>query len=144
LQVAALEIVHAPQDEDFVLSDAVGDGVDFEPTAEDLSVRTFRRHRGGANELQMFEISYPANITVTPHAHEADEIIFVTKGELRFGRQICPVGTSVFIKGMTLYSFRTGSEGAIFLNFRAHRDFTIFSKTQVVAAQRATRESNSL
>jgi quercetin dioxygenase-like cupin family protein len=78
----------------------------------------FVHHEGSADEPQLFEVKFPGNHTVEAHAHEADEIIVVTEGEVHFGKQVFGAGSSVFIPKLTLYSFKTGPNGMTFLNFR--------------------------
>ncbi len=54
------------------------------------------------------------------HSHSEDEIIFVTAGELVFGKRRCPPGTALSIPADSLYSFSPGPQGLSFVNFRAH------------------------
>lgn len=84
----------------------------------ELQANVFMHHPGGADTPRLFEVGYPPGTKVEPHAHDVDEIIVVTQGELRFGRQVFGPGSSVFIPARTLYSFQAGDEGATFLNFR--------------------------
>lgn len=55
------------------------------------------------------------------HAHSEDEIIFVTKGEMRLGNRSVGAGTALAIAADTLYGFSPGPEGLSFINFRAGR-----------------------
>jgi len=55
------------------------------------------------------------------HSHSVDEIIFVTAGEMRFGRQRHGPGTALAIAANAFYSFRPGKQGLAFVNFRAER-----------------------
>jgi redox-sensitive bicupin YhaK (pirin superfamily) len=83
--------------------------------------------------LELLEITFPPGAEIRPHAHASSEVVYVTKGEIHMGSQVCPVGTAVFIDSMTLYSFRAGPEGATFLNFRGEPGGAAFSKDQFMA-----------
>jgi quercetin dioxygenase-like cupin family protein len=89
------------------------------------------RHPGGENEPQLFEIVARPNLQVDVHAHQEDEIIYVISGELRLGARALQPGDSVMIPGMTLYGFKSGPEGARFLNFRGRRDCTFYSREEL-------------
>lgn len=55
----------------------------------------------------------------SPHSHSADEILFVLRGEIRFGRQAVGPGQAVAISANRQYAFRSGPAGFAFLNYRA-------------------------
>jgi hypothetical protein len=90
--------------------------------------------------MQLWEVAIDPDVDVAAHAHEHDEVIFVTDGALRFGAQECPVGTAVFVQGGSLYGFQAGPTGATFLNFRAHADRTYIPKAEYLAASRTQRD----
>jgi hypothetical protein len=92
-----------------------------------------RYHPGSDTELQMFEVTMRPNDVAPVHAHEESEIIYVTAGELRFGRRVLRAGSSVFITGRTLYKFEAGAEGVTFLNFRPRQDLSIYTKEDIAA-----------
>jgi hypothetical protein len=94
---------------------------------EELEVEVWAPHPGGPDQLQLLEISYPPNITASPHAHESDEIVVVVRGEMRFGNNVCGVGSSAMIPAYTLYSFVSGPEGVTFLNFRGRSDTSLLT-----------------
>ncbi len=54
------------------------------------------------------------------HSHSADEIIFITRGEMLMGQRRLKPGTAVAIDGDTRYRLGTGEDGLTFLNFRSH------------------------
>ena len=108
----------------------------------EAGIRLWARHAGDADTPQLLQVRYPPATTATAHAHEADEIIFVTEGELIFGRRHYGPGSSVHIPRETLYSFRAGAEGATFLNFRPYRDDSVLSAAQV-RDRRARRRDRS-
>lgn len=89
--------------------------------------------------LQLFEANIAPNEEISLHAHAEDEIIYILEGELLIGRQRLTAGASVFVAGNTLYGFRTGSNGARFLNFRG-KATTSFITHEEFRAARASRE----
>lgn len=91
------------------------------------------RHPGSDDELQLFECKVGPDEQIESHAHTADEIIYVLEGSMHVGATTLTAGSSVYIPGRTLYSFRTGADGLRFLNFRPHRDDTHYSKAQFLA-----------
>jgi quercetin dioxygenase-like cupin family protein len=96
---------------------------DPDPYPEDYLNSYYRIHEEGATDTpQLLEARYLPNLTVDPHAHEHDEIIYVLEGELIVGSNRLGPGSSVFVPGNTLYSFRTGPNGLRFLNFRPSAD----------------------
>jgi mannose-6-phosphate isomerase-like protein (cupin superfamily) len=96
-------------------------------------------HPGDEHRLQMLEARIPPNTQLAPHAHEADEIIYVVQGEMHFGSRVLGPGSSVYIRGMTLYQFASGPDGLHFVNFRGYRDMTYFPKEEFLA-RRGTPE----
>ena len=52
------------------------------------------------------------------HSHAEDEVIFVTKGQMRLGQQLYGPGTALAVAAFTMYSFVTGPRGLSFINFR--------------------------
>jgi quercetin dioxygenase-like cupin family protein len=95
-------------------------------------------HPGSPSELQLFEVTVEPDAVIGQHAHDEDEIIYVLDGELRLGRQVLEAGSSIYLAGGTLYSFRAGPEGLRFLNFRAHQDQTYISKDEFMARRPGT------
>jgi quercetin dioxygenase-like cupin family protein len=58
--------------------------------------------------------------TVVPlHSHSADEIIFVTAGEIKLGNRCYGPGTALAIAANTVYGFEAAPKGLSFVNFRA-------------------------
>ena len=94
---------------------------------------------GSDTEPHLFEPGFAPNTGAEPHAHGVDEVFHIIEGELHFGRQVYPVGSSVYIPAYTLYSFTAGDEGCRFLNFRARRDSSTYSKEELVEYLRAER-----
>jgi quercetin dioxygenase-like cupin family protein len=53
------------------------------------------------------------------HSHTEDEVIVVTRGQIRLGNRLYGPGTAIAIAANTFYGFTTGPEGLSFVNFRA-------------------------
>ncbi len=104
--------------------------------AEDMRTRVFSHHEDTYDAPQLIEVVFPPNHKNQAHAHDADEIIVVVEGSMKFGSQVYGAGSSVFIPKMTLYSFQAGPEGVIFLNFRPTRsDGAIFKEEFMLRRQ---------
>lgn len=58
---------------------------------------------------------------VLVHSHTVDEIIVVTRGQLRFGSRHLGPGGALAIAANAFYSFTPGPDGLSFVNFRAER-----------------------
>jgi uncharacterized cupin superfamily protein len=89
------------------------------------------------NGLQMFEAKIAPNEEISLHAHAEDEIIYILEGELLIGRKRLGVGASVFVAGNTLYGFRTGPNGARFLNFRGRANTSFITREEYMSANAA-------
>lgn len=94
---------------------------------------------GSATEPHLFEPGFAPNTGAAPHAHGVDEIFYILEGELRFGQQIYPVGSSIYVPAYTLYSFNAGDEGCRFLNFRPRLDRTTLTKEELLEHLRKQR-----
>jgi mannose-6-phosphate isomerase-like protein (cupin superfamily) len=71
--------------------------------------------------LSLAESTFLPGTVVRPHAHNRDEIIYVTRGELRAGSHVLGPGDALYIDSHTLYGFTVGPEGCTFVNFRVSR-----------------------
>jgi quercetin dioxygenase-like cupin family protein len=114
--------IHAVEDVAWrrVTDDA--DRQEMELSEEELK-SSYAIHEPGDDEtLQLFEVEFDPGCRVQVHAHDEDEIIYILKGELHFGRQVLRPGSSLFVKGKAYYSFSAGPEGLRFLNFRPRAD----------------------
>ena len=96
-------------------------------------------HPGSETDLQMFEVRVPPNHVVETHAHDEDEIVYILEGAMILGARVLKAGSSAMIPGKTLYGFSAGSDGLVFLNFRARRDATFHTKEQFMAQRREAR-----
>jgi quercetin dioxygenase-like cupin family protein len=93
---------------------------------------------GGPSELELFEIRLNPNHENESHAHVEDEILYVLEGSLIFGRRELRAGSAVLIPGSTLYSFKTGENGARFLNFRPRKaERVVIWKDELLAERKA-------
>jgi quercetin dioxygenase-like cupin family protein len=110
----------------------------IEPANQEADERMCHRihHPGSDTELQMFEVRVPPKHVVESHAHDEDEIVYVLEGEMILGARVLKAGSSAMIPGNTLYGFSAGSDGLVFLNFRARRDATFHTKEQFMARRR--------
>lgn len=103
----------------------------------------FFHHEGSASEPQLFEVKLPPHRKVDPHAHDADEIIVVTEGEIHLGKQVYGAGSSVFVPKMTLYSFQAGPQGLTFLNFRPTKTSGAIFKDEFMAKRAGAKGQSS-
>jgi hypothetical protein len=70
---------------------------------------------------------------VEPHYHSEDEIIVVTSGEIILGQRRYGRGTAISIAGKTIYTFRTGTGGLAYINFRSsHPSYAPAGATETV------------
>lgn len=100
---------------------------------EELAGKSREHHHGSETEPELFEVQFGPNTVVNPHAHLYDEIIYVVAGQLILGSRVVEPGSSVFIAGQTLYSFRAGPEGVHFVNFRPRSGASYVSKDEFMA-----------
>jgi quercetin dioxygenase-like cupin family protein len=106
-------------------------GIQFTP--EELAGKSRHHHRGSEAEPELFEVKFGPDTTVHSHVHLYDEIIYIVAGQLILGSRVLEPGSSVFIGGNTLYSFRTGPEGVHFVNFRPRSGAGYLSKDEFMA-----------
>ena len=100
---------------------------------EELAGKSREHHPGSETEPELFEVKFGPDTVVQPHAHLCDEIIYVIAGQLILGSRVLDPGSSVFIAGHTLYSFRAGPEGVHFVNFRPRSGAGYLSKDEFMA-----------
>lgn len=102
-------------------------------TPEELAGKSREHHPGSETEPELFEVQFGPDTVVHSHAHLCDEIIYVVAGQLILGSRVVGPGSSVFIAGETLYSFRAGSDGVHFVNFRPRSGAGYLSKDEFMA-----------
>lgn len=103
----------------------------------ELEASIILHEQGGEDTLRLFEVSLLPDTVVDVHAHVEEEVIYVLEGELFVGggqRSLQP-GSSIYVAGSTLYSFRAGPEGLRFLNFRPRSDNSYIAKNTFKARQ---------
>ena len=88
-------------------------------------------HTGDDGLPQCFEIVCPAGYQGRPHAHEANEVIYVLSGELRVEGETLGPGASISIPGRTLYRLDAGPDGVRYLNFRPTRDMSLLTEVDL-------------
>jgi mannose-6-phosphate isomerase-like protein (cupin superfamily) len=106
-------------------------GIVFTP--EELAGRTREHHAGSEAEPELFEVQFGPDTVVHSHAHLCDEIIYVISGQLILGSRVLDPGSSVYIAGQTLYSFKAGPQGVHFVNFRPRSGAGYLSKDEFMA-----------
>ena len=81
---------------------------------------------GNDEEPQLAELEYVPGAEAVMHKHDDDEIIYVVRGQMRFGNKVLNAGSSVYIPGNTYYSFTAGADGVHIVNFRARCDVSFY------------------
>jgi hypothetical protein len=69
--------------------------------------------------LSLFEVIRDRERPGRPHSHSADEIIFITAGEMVLGARRLGPGTALSIPGGVRYAEGSGPAGCVFVNYRA-------------------------
>jgi quercetin dioxygenase-like cupin family protein len=83
--------------------------------------------------LQLFQIDLGPDAVIEPHAHTADEIVYVLEGSILLGARTLGPGDALCVAKDTLYGFTTGPEGCSFLNFRPTSKVGYLDKEQFMA-----------
>jgi quercetin dioxygenase-like cupin family protein len=107
---------------------------------DDVAVRSFANSACPTCRISLFEVTRNHERPGRPHAHSADEIIFLTSGTIHLGALVLKPGTSLCIPGGVRYAEGSGADGAVFLNYRRQSsDRTDFVKgsAPVTAPERA-------
>ena len=94
-------------------------------------------HEGDEETPQLFEVHLRPNQEVVLHAHEQDEIIYILGGEMRVGNSTLGAGSSIAIKGRTIYGFKASDQGVHFLNFRPCMDASYLTVEDVKSGRAA-------
>jgi len=137
--------LHDAADPDWrVIGDWTSDEIREQISELELASSIREHERGNSESLQLFEVKFLPNTLVDTHAHDEEEIMYVVDGEMIVGERILKPGSSIYIKGSTLYSFRAGPEGLRVLNFRPRLDATYISATAYDAKRSAARAAARL
>jgi quercetin dioxygenase-like cupin family protein len=129
--------------------ETVRDSVSVNPADEpdptqprpEWQAQRFRFFPVSDEHLQLFEIHLAPGTEVHPHAHAEDEIIVITSGEIHVGRRVLPAGAAVYVERESLYGFRAGPDGCVFLNFRPGVTAGYIAKRDLMARRTASRAS---
>lgn len=103
---------------------------------EELSSLLATHEEGGDSNPQLFEVKLPAGTHIDIHAHVESEIIYILGGTMVLGNRSLTAGSSVFVRGGTLYGFRAGEDGLHMLNFRPRKDKSYISREEFLQRMR--------
>lgn len=90
-------------------------------SAEELASVHRAYFQGDGTDLSLVESEFGPDTVIRPHAHDRDEIVVVTAGQLRAGAHVLEPGDALYVEAKTLYGFVAGPSGCTFLNFRQGR-----------------------
>jgi hypothetical protein len=96
----------------------VGPGGVYAATEPGRDTRMFADSTCPTCRITLFVTGRDEPYTSSRHSHSADEILYVLRGEVRFGNRRLGPGDAVGIVGGYKYGFRSGPEGFAFLNYR--------------------------
>lgn len=82
----------------------------------DIAFKSFIHQ--STDSLYVEEIYYSPRVTGDIHAHGKDEIFYVLEGELIAGGRTLKEGSSMFVKGGTMYNISMGDKGARLLKIQ--------------------------
>ncbi|MEP6785139.1 MAG: hypothetical protein ABI898_05275 [Sphingomonadales bacterium] len=119
-----------------VIGQWTADAIRAQISALELASSIREHEAGTAKSPQLFEVRFLPDTLIDTHAHDADEIMYVVEGEMVVGQRTLLPGSSIFIEGSTLYSFKAGPAGLRVLNFRPCADTTYHSREKFLAARR--------
>ncbi|MEP7349387.1 MAG: hypothetical protein ABI668_05465 [Sphingorhabdus sp.] len=132
--------LHDVADPDWrVIGDWTSDEIRNQISDLELASSIREHERGNSESLQLFEVKFLSHTIVDTHAHDEDEIMYVVEGEMILGERVLKPGSSIYIKGSTLYGFRAGPNGLRVLNFRPRLDATYISAAAFGAKRSAAR-----
>lgn len=97
----------------------IGPGAMYSSREPDRDTRLFADSTCDRCRLFLLLTGREGEFASSRHSHSADEVIYVLRGELRFGSHSAGPGQAVAIAGGVRYSFRSGPSGFSFLNYRA-------------------------
>lgn len=83
-----------------------------------VAVRSFANSACPTCRISLFEVTRNHLRPGRPHAHSADEIIFLVSGTIHLGSRVLHPGSSLCIPGGVRYSEGSGEDGAVFINYR--------------------------
>ena len=89
----------------------------------------------GAASANMQRTEYFPGHHEAPHSHPEDEILFILKGQIHFGRDVLGEGDAIFVPKDKTYSLHTGDTGCTFVRVGLSSHATSMSAEDVAAAQ---------
>ncbi len=96
----------------------VGPGGVYAAVGPGRDTRMFADSTCPTCRITLFVTGRDEPYTSSRHSHSADEILYVLRGDVRFGSRRLGPGDAVAIEGGYKYGFRGGPEGFAFLNYR--------------------------
>lgn len=76
-------------------------------------------NRGTDDTPEVFLVKHEPGVTLPPHSHSQDEIIYVLEGQISVQDKPCPAGSVIFVKRNVVYGPLTaGPKGVKYLNIR--------------------------
>lgn len=102
----------------------------LDPAHAESAICTHEPGLDGSLHLQ--EYKFLAGASVSLHAHDLPEIIYVIEGSLKLGNRAMMPGSSIYVGEETLYSFAAGDEGCRLLIFMASGIYKYFDKDSLM------------
>jgi quercetin dioxygenase-like cupin family protein len=96
----------------------VGPGGTYAAVEPGRETRMFADSTCPTCRITLFFTGRDAEYASARHSHSADEILYLLRGDVRFGSQRVGPHDAVAIEGGHRYGFRSGPEGFAFLNYR--------------------------
>jgi mannose-6-phosphate isomerase-like protein (cupin superfamily) len=98
----------------------VGPGGVWAATEPGRDTRMFADSTCPSCRITLFLTGRDQEYRSSAHSHSADEILYLLRGRIHFGRYHLGPGDAVAIRGDQRYQFRSGIDGFAFLNYRRH------------------------
>jgi quercetin dioxygenase-like cupin family protein len=98
----------------------------LDPAHAESAICTHEPGLDGSLHLQEYKFLPGASVSL--HAHDLPEIIYVIEGLLKVGNRMMAPGSSIYVGAETLYSFAAGDEGCRLLIFMASGIYKYFDK----------------
>ena len=88
----------------------------------------------GAASANMQRTEYYPGHHEAPHSHPEDEILFILKGQIHFGREVLGEGDAIFVPKDKTYSLHTGESGCTFVRVGLSSHSSSMSEADLSAA----------
>ena len=89
----------------------------------------------GSASANMQRTEYFPGHHEAPHSHPEDEILFILKGQIHFGRDVLGEGDAIFVPKDKTYSLHTGDSGCTFVRVGLSSHASSMSEADLAAAQ---------